>query len=335
MFGSQRGGSMSARAGGFAPMGMAASLGGFGDAEPSALDRQFFAWPIPEGLARSLNRGAFRVVLTRNVTSESWGFTIEANKEGAAGIYVANVGPGTIGADGGICRAMRIRTVNHTSILELTRNEAIAIIQQSTYELDMELAYDPQGYASFDGGKEERRIGRYAFQGKWTQQVVPMGNALLYRGVVQLPASPPGQQPQAAVVDQAIAAHCKNRANRPTKVKAGLTQSVMVATANTKKQAHFLMDTTMIRVVGKAIGMCVAEDGNSGYVYCVWSAVPLHIICALHIPPPPQPPPLPPPLPSPFAASFIWRAASLPRLIVTFYLPNPLASNVAFIQGRV
>ena len=249
-------------------MGMAASLvGGFGDAEPSTLDRQFFQWPIPEGKARSVNRRAFRIVLARDVTSQSWGFTIEVANSGAVGLYVAAVNPASIGAEAGICTAMRIRAVNNTNIVDMPRAEAIAIIQQAAYELDMELAYDPKGYAAFDGGKEERRIGRYAFQGKWTQQVVPMGNALLYRGKVQLPASAPGQQPQAAAVDQAIAAHCKNRANRPTKVKAGLTRSVMVATANANRQAHFLMDMSMIRVVGKAIGMCVVEDGNDGYVY--------------------------------------------------------------------
>jgi len=145
--------------GGFAPQGMMNSLGGFGDAEPSALDRQFFEWPIPEGLARSVNRRPFRLILVRDVTSDSWGFTLSVNKQGATGIYIATTAPLGIGADAGICRGMRIRTINQVNILEMPRNDVIALIQQAAYELDLELAYDPKGYAAFDNGVEERRIG--------------------------------------------------------------------------------------------------------------------------------------------------------------------------------
>ena len=77
-----------------------------------------------------------------------------------------------------------------------------------------------------------------------------------------MPQPAPGQQMDPAQLEQAIAMHCKNRANRPTKVKAGLTRSVMVATANNAKKVHFLMDMTMIRVVGKAVAFCVAEDSG-------------------------------------------------------------------------
>ena len=56
--------------------GLAHSLSNYGNAAPSQLDQHFFDWPIPEGLACSIDRNDCEVKLTRRNVDESWGFSL-------------------------------------------------------------------------------------------------------------------------------------------------------------------------------------------------------------------------------------------------------------------
>jgi hypothetical protein len=131
--------------GGF--QGLGASLAGFGESGPSAIDSQFFEWPIPQGLSRSLNRGGLRVLLRRTNPQESWGFSLATNPTGAsAGIYIATIIPASPAADGGLVKAMSLRSINKVSVEGRTRQDAVGVIQQCAYEMELELSYDPKGY---------------------------------------------------------------------------------------------------------------------------------------------------------------------------------------------
>ena len=99
------------------------------------------------------------------------------------GIFVGAVEPAGAAALAGLVTAMRVSSINGADASKMTRSQALSLLGSAGASLEVEVQYDPTGYACIDWGAELRRISIYAYQWEFGSELTELGGrSAVYKG---------------------------------------------------------------------------------------------------------------------------------------------------------